>query len=323
MNKCTFVIALLILLTLSACETSRSYYGKTSRSASLNQSLYRLDLSKQDLQHLPEEVALQHTLRTVNLSHNPNLELEGALEVLCSLPHLHVLLLNHLQLTSLPANIAQCQHLTHVSLSGNPALNLPDALSHLGQLELEFLNLSDNALTSLPENLSRLKTLRDIRLSHNHLVEPESYKILASLPKLFSLWLDNNRLRQLPDNIGLLKQVGYLYLDHNYLAVLPQSMRRMGYLSAIWLGHNCFEHIPTVLADKGIFMAFLNNNRITDIGDRFRDKPFFFRGIILDYNYLSQAQREEARKIFHDTFIYSDDNQLPVSALPTCSDRPF
>jgi Leucine-rich repeat (LRR) protein len=323
MKNNALIIALFTLICLTACETSKTYFGDTATTIEGDQHYFRLDLSNQALTTLPVALAQQTELRTLNLSKNPALNLPHALDIICTLPNLHVLILNDLQLRTLPANIKKCTALTQVSLANNIKLNFEQALSALSGLKLEFLDLSNNQLSALPTSLGTMKTLRDLRLSHNRIHRADAYKTIAQLPRLFSLWLDNNQLTLLPDEIGLLASVGYLYLDNNYLTGLPQSMRFMRRLSAAWLGHNCFEQVPTTLADRGIFMAFLNNNRITDIGDRFRTSPFFVRGIILDYNYLSHEQRKEASKIFHDTFIYSDQNQFEKSQLTPCGASNF
>jgi Leucine-rich repeat (LRR) protein len=317
--KCLLhVTVLALLICLSACETSRTYYGETDTVVHTKKQHFRLDLSVQSLTELPSDLSQQTELRTLNLSGNPSLDLTNALEIACRLPNLHILILNDLKLKALPGAIKNCKALTQISLVNNPGLDFEDAFKTLSTLNLEFLDLSNNQLNELPEALGNLKTLRDLRLSHNHISQSQSYETLGQLPLLFSVWLDNNQLTTLPKEIGLLTRVGYLYLDNNYLTELPQSMRFMRRLSAAWLGHNCFTQVPTTLADRGIFMVFLNNNRISDIGDRFRTGRFFVRGIVLDYNYLDNPQRKESAKIFHDTFIYSDDNQFDKSLLEQC-----
>jgi Leucine-rich repeat (LRR) protein len=315
MKLISYVVTFLLIISLSGCETSRTYYGQTATSIDTTTQHYRLDLSFQSLKELPSALATQTSLRMLNLSGNPDL---NTLSTVCQLPNLHILILNDLQLTALPDTIQKCRALTQLSLVNNPELNFNTTFETLSSLNLEFLDLSNNQLNELPDNLGQLKTLRDLRLSYNHISQSKSYTVLAQLPRLFSLWLDNNRLNEIPNEIGLLHRVGYLYLDNNSLTKLPQGFRAMRGLSSLRLGHNCFRQVPPTLADRGIYMVFLNNNKISDIGDRFRRGSFLVKGIVLDYNYLSDAQRKESAHVFHDTFIYSDDNQYNKSTLVNC-----
>jgi Leucine-rich repeat (LRR) protein len=318
--KCLpYILTLAFVLCLSACETSRTYYGETANDVNKEQQHYRLDLSNKRLVKLPDNILQQTELRTLNLSGNLGLDITKTLSTICQLPNLHILILNDLQLNTLPEAIKDCHALTQISLVNNPNLSFNEAFTVLSSLNLEFVDLSNNQLSEIPKTLGNLKTLRDLRLSNNHIHQANSYQTLAKLPRLFSLWLDNNELTKLPKEIGLLNTVGYLYLDDNYLTKLPPSMRFMRRLSAIWLGHNCFDQVPVTLADRGILMAFLNNNKITDIGERFRTGHFFVKGIVLDYNYLDNDQRKESAKIFNNTFIYSDDNQYQKSTLKPCA----
>ena len=307
------------LLHLSGCETYRTYYGETAQEVKVEATQYRLDLSYSSLEKLPPNLSLKEELRTLNLSGNPKLDIQSAVAELCKLPNLHILLLNDMQLKAIPEAIADCPALTQISLSKNPELNFNQTFQTLSTLNLEFLDISDNQLNELPQELSLLKTLKDLRLSGNHISSPQAYITLAKLPQLFSLWLNNNALTDLPNEIGLLPRVGYLYLDNNSLTELPNGIVYMRRLSSLWLGHNCFQQIPAVLANTGVYMVFLNNNRITRIGERFEKGSFFIQGIALDNNYLTEHQTKAAKKIFYDTFIYSDANQLPQNSLASCT----
>ncbi|MBO1256456.1 leucine-rich repeat domain-containing protein [Alteromonas sp. 5E99-2] len=318
MRLFSYLSMLVFAFLLFGCETSRTYYGETATAIDSSEAHRRLDLSFQSSKELPENLTSLTELRSLNISGNRDLDISNAITAACQLPNLHVLILNDLDLTSLPKTIENCRSLTQLSLVRNPNLDFEKTFNQLSSLTLEFIDLSHNGLDDLPDSLGGLKTLQDLRLSHNHIAQGDAYKVIAKLPRLFSLWLDNNQLTQVPDEIGLIKTVAYLYLDNNYLTKLPKSVKFMHWLSAIWLGHNCFTQVPITLADRGIPMVFLNNNRISDIGDRLRMGRFFIKGIVLDYNYLDDTQRKESAKLFNNTFIYSDDNQFEKSALTQC-----
>jgi Leucine-rich repeat (LRR) protein len=310
-----YYIAFLVLF-LSSCETYRTSFGETYLEPNASEKVFRLDLSNRGLLALPENIDVAD-LRMLDISGNTELDLSSALRKICAGPNLHILKMNRLQLLALPQELSDCQHLTQLSLTHNPNLDFVKSMALLVELPLAFLDLSYNNLTALPSNLNVLH-LRDIRLTGNRLGKAEDFIVLSQIDNLYTVWLDNNEIIKIPPEIGLLSKIGYLYLDNNALSTLPRELSKMSRLGGIWLGYNCFSEIPSTLSDSGILMAYLNNNHISKIGEQFFHGNIKLRGIILDYNYLTEEQTVALKKLFKHMFIYSDHNQLVPSKKLSC-----
>ncbi|PFH60527.1 hypothetical protein XA68_10807 [Ophiocordyceps unilateralis] len=118
-----------------------------------------IDLSRKDIQKLPEEVVdiVKHELERLALSHN--------------------------QLTSLPARFSECTLLRYLNIRGNQIKEFPIPLCDLKSLEI--LDLGRNQLRSLPNELSRLSSLKVLSVPKNQIRElPLCLADMASLQVL-------------------------------------------------------------------------------------------------------------------------------------------
>ncbi|PHH71911.1 hypothetical protein CDD80_4902 [Ophiocordyceps camponoti-rufipedis] len=104
-----------------------------------------IDLSRKDIQRLPEEVVdiVKDELERLALSHN--------------------------QLTSLPARFSECTLLRYLNIRGNQIKEFPMPLCDLKSLEI--LDLGRNQLRSLPNELSKLSSLKVLSVPKNQIRE--------------------------------------------------------------------------------------------------------------------------------------------------------
>jgi hypothetical protein len=171
----------------------------------LADSLEILDLSGNQLSHLPDDLPRLHKLRVIFCSDNQFTELP---EVLGQCPHLtmvgfkanriaHVsakalapqlrwLILTDNALTSLPAEIGQCTQLQKLMLAGNQLTALPPELAHCTRLEL--LRVSANQLSEAPEWLLHLPRLAWLAYAGNPFVRSLETQALTQAPTPHIAW---------------------------------------------------------------------------------------------------------------------------------------
>ncbi len=122
-------------------------------------SVYRLDLSKNQLKEVPLEVLQFKNLRELNLSKNKLTKLPNGF----IFEHLEVLHLTKNKFETFPTVICSNINLTQLFMGKNHLSELPSCIGELK--ELIILDVWFNTISILPESLSELKKLKsfDIR----------------------------------------------------------------------------------------------------------------------------------------------------------------
>jgi hypothetical protein len=163
---------------------------------SLADSLEILDLSGNQLSHLPDDLPRLHKLRVIFCSDNLFTELPKVLGQCPQLsmigfkanriahvaaqalpPQLRWLILTDNALTTLPAEIGQCTHMQKLMLAGNQLSTLPPELANCTRLEL--LRVSANQLRERPDWLLNLPRLAWLTYAGNPFVRPLEEKALS------------------------------------------------------------------------------------------------------------------------------------------------
>ncbi|KAL5208238.1 hypothetical protein ABZP36_032673 [Zizania latifolia] len=209
-------------LSLSSKELDLSGLGVTSvpPAAWETNDVVKLDLSKNSLEALPNELALCSSLQALILSNNKIKRWPGT--VVSSLARLSLLKIDNNPLEEiLSTDLEALSTLEVLDLSGNtsslPEPSVVSALPHLQELYLRRMKLN-----GFPDGLWGLKQLRILNLSQNYLTTvPEGIKDLTSLVELD---LSDNNITALPPELGLLEpNLQVLKLDGNPL----RSIRRI------------------------------------------------------------------------------------------------
>lgn len=308
MTRLLFVIGFLCIVLLTSCATYKRSFSKTLTAIpeTQRQPLYRLDLSHQNIKQTPENLASCASLKMLNLSGNVGINLEAFFNEIPNPEALEILILDSLQLDDVPSNIKRFSNLKHLSLNHNPKADFETIFNTIAHLPLAFLNVQHNAMEKLPETLIKLQKLNSINLNHNRLHSGENYNTLSHLPELSSLWLTHNELTTLPPEIGRLGALRNLYIEHNELTGFPSEITQLERLWVLHAGHNGFEEIPLELSEmKILILLHLNNNKIHHISEAFTSKKHSIKGIILDNNALSDADKKRWAREFDPYFIAS------------------
>uniref|UniRef100_A0A0E0K758 F-box domain-containing protein n=1 Tax=Oryza punctata TaxID=4537 RepID=A0A0E0K758_ORYPU len=203
-------------LSLSSKELDLSGLGVTSvpPAAWETNDVMKLDLSKNSIEDLPNELSLCSSLQSLILSNNKIKRWPGT--VISSLASLSLLKLDNNPLTEILAtDLEALSKLEVLDLSGNASsLPEPSAVSKLPHLKELYLRRMK--LHGFPDSLLGLKLLRILDLSQNYLTTvPEGIKDLTSL---IELDLSDNNITTLPPELGLLEpNLQVLKLDGNPL----------------------------------------------------------------------------------------------------------
>lgn len=145
----------------------------------LADSLEILDLSNNQLSHLPDSITQLHKLKIIFASNNQFTELPA---ILGQCPNLEMIGFKSNQIKHVP-NESLPPKLRWLILTDNQITVMPSSLGE--RPRLQKLALAGNRLTSLPASLANANNLELIRLSANQLTEFPSQ--LLNLPKL--AWL--------------------------------------------------------------------------------------------------------------------------------------
>ena len=140
-------------------------------------SVIRLDLSKQKLKEVPEEIRKFPNLKELNLSKNNIRELP---EWIAEFKHLEILDLSNNKLEALPASIGQLSKLGILRLNRNVIETLPAEMGLL--VNLQVLEMWDNELVAVPEEMKKLRNLKVFELRGILFTHEEQLQIQDLLP---------------------------------------------------------------------------------------------------------------------------------------------
>lgn len=233
-----------------------------------------LDLSKNKIESLPEELRGLDLLQTFDISGNLLTTLPESLGI--DLPMLRELDVQHNMLRVLPATIRNMDNLETL-IANNNHLHLVSELPNFSTMEsLLVLDLSNNLLTGTMTDNFGLERIRVLRFSNNRiegslptsigtatmLVELDFSQnnlqtvsdTLQSLSGLQILALQNNDIQQtIPLTIGYLRSLRTLYLQGNYfIGDIPSTFSQLISAETIDLsGNNLEGTIPNTIGAEG------------------------------------------------------------------------
>ena len=146
----------------------------------------------------------------------------------------------------------------------NSGSNVPQALRNLGvrNMNITFLDLTDENLTKLPESIGKLKELEFLYLDDNKLTKlPDS---IGNLKNLTEIYCDSNNLTTLPESIGNLRKLSMIDLHGNRLTSLPSSFGNLKNLESLYLGYNNLTRLPPQICNlPKLESLYLSGNNLT------------------------------------------------------------
>ncbi|MDU1141750.1 protein kinase [Aeromonas rivipollensis] len=170
----------------------------------------------------PEIFSLKETLEVLDLTGN---DLDRLPDELAEFKKLRILFCSENRFTELPEVLGRCPSLTMVGFKANRIAKVPAASLPAG---LRWLILTDNAVEQLPDELGQCAALQKLMLSGNRLRElPAS---LANCQRLELLRIAANRLEALPEWLLGLPRLAWLAYAGNPFS--DKQERRLGETAA-------------------------------------------------------------------------------------------
>ncbi|CAG9783116.1 unnamed protein product [Diatraea saccharalis] len=175
--------------------------------------LRNLDLSKNRLSYLPDELSKFKQLKQLKLESN---KLDSLPECIVNLKKLELLNVAYNSIVTLPKSFKCMCNLKHIYLNNNKFKHFP--LQLLGLQNLEVVDLSHNKITEIPSGMSELYAV-ELNLSQNEI--SVICNDLHEAPKLKILRLEENCLSLEAINPNLLRdsKIHTLNLDGNLFEV--------------------------------------------------------------------------------------------------------
>ncbi len=273
-----------------------------------------LDLSGNDLEGLPSEIARLQSLEKLILGKWDDEEEEEKGNRLTAIPkeifqltNLKELHISDNQITAIPDSIANLVNLTTLNLWGNQITAIPDSIAQLANLTWLFLN--HNQITAIPDALGNLANLTDLYLFKNQITAiPDAIAQLSNLTRLSlggnqitaipdeiaqlsnltRLHLSENQITAIPDEIGNLANLTELHLSENQITAIPDAISNLANLTELHLDHNRITAIPESITKlANLTTLYLSSNQITQIPDAIASLANLTR-IDLDNNQITQ-----------------------------------
>lgn len=140
-------------------------------------TIYRLDLSRQRLRSVPDELARFTQLRELRLDRN---KLDSLPPFLADFSHLELFSAEENELSAFPAAMWNWPQLRELHLGNNWIASIPIDIDALDQLEV--LSLWSNVIGTFPVSLSELPKLRQLDLLNNDMTAEEQELLRIWLP---------------------------------------------------------------------------------------------------------------------------------------------
>uniref|UniRef100_A0A8C2H640 Protein scribble homolog n=1 Tax=Cyprinus carpio TaxID=7962 RepID=A0A8C2H640_CYPCA len=278
--------------------------------------LVELDISRNDISEIPENIKFCQALEIADFSGNPLSRLPDGFtqlrglahlslndpDTLGALPNLRELWLDRNQLSSLPPELGNLRQLVCLDVSENRLSQLPTEIS--GLIALTDLLLSENLLEVLPDSIGSLKKLSILKVNQNRLVHLTDS--IGECENLTELMLTENLLQSLPRSLGKLKKLTNLNVDRNRVSSVPAELGGCVSLNVLSLRDNRLGKLPAELANA-------TELHVLDVaGNRLQNLPFALANLNLKAMWLAENQSQPMLK-----FQTEDDERTGEKVL-TC-----
>ncbi|KAI9314799.1 hypothetical protein BX666DRAFT_1963691 [Dichotomocladium elegans] len=227
------------------------------------QGLVELDISRNRLSHLPNNLAMLNHLKILNVSSNL---LTTVPPVLYSLTQLQVLNLSQNLITSIPPDMPVClPNLKTLCMAANcieridADIGLWDQMEHF-QLGSVF---GGNRLSHIPDKIADMHRLQELDLSHNRLRSlPSNMRLTA----LVHLNVSDNQLDTLPKSIAQCRNLKTLNVSKNHLTTLPADLVQLNRLELFDLSENLLCILPADILERMHTTLLITGNPLTRPG---------------------------------------------------------
>ncbi len=230
------------------------------------ESVFRLDLKKQNLLEFPKEILRFNNLQELDLGNN---SIDSLPSELNQLKKLQILSISKNKFRNIPGIIFQIGHLKDLDVSGLMMNDFPEDLAKLK--ELTKITADGCGFQKFPLGLCKIKTLERINLNRNQIKNIP--KEIAQITALQSLKITENRIDSISGDIANLKELKTLDLSNNLLKVLPVEINQLGKLRSLILDDNQFVRINSAITELKLLQVLsLENNKIQSLPEDMFEK---------------------------------------------------
>ncbi|ESR66458.1 hypothetical protein CICLE_v10008785mg [Citrus x clementina] len=274
-------------------------------------TIYKLDLSNNNLQMIPESLTAR-LLNVVVLDVHSN-QLKCLPNSIGCLSKLKVLDVSGNLLESLPKTIENCRSLEELNANFNKLRQLPDTIG-FELINLKTLSINCNKIVILPQSLTHLTSLRVLDARLNCLKSlPEDLENLINL-EVLNISQNFQYLETLPYSIGLLMSLVELDVSYNKITTLPDSIGCLRKLQKLSLEGNPLVSPPMDVVEQGLsavkgYLSEKMNN------DHKSPKKKSWVGKLVKYGTFNGALRNH-RSEERERFIMSDFRAIDGLASP-------
>ncbi len=246
-------------------------------SPQISPKIKNIDLSGNNLNTLPKQIADLENLSVLNLSDN---QIEDFPNDILKLKKLEVLLLGNNKIREIPQKISSLENLKILDLSKNQVANLPAELEELNNIEAIFLN--GNELKIFPPVITELTNLKALDISENKIVKlsKETLKKIKKLKNLKVIDLFGNNFNALETKEQIKEKLTHRYRIFAKKRKIPLLQRWLFFYTKIGKKYNL--KTPTIITIDYLVQKFSQieenpNMREVDIESLHKslsEKPF-------------------------------------------------
>lgn len=243
-------------------------------------TIKRIQLSKLDLQRLPELTSFQQA-QNIQLGGNQIEKIKKSVWPVSDSLETIVLSSNHLKRIGFKKN----HSITNLDLSENKLKRIPKSIRRLKHLK--HLDLSKNEIKRIPCFIKNMDSLVELKLNYNQL-KSLSKRDIRKLKKLKSIHFGANGISELPDNLELLTKLETLNLGINQINKVPPSFSQIKSLEHLIFYRNEFTAIPVEVWELiSLKEIDFYHNHISEIPEQIGNAKKLEQ-IYLAYNQISQ-----------------------------------
>ena len=231
-----------------------------------------LDLSNNNLTHLPQALEELSSLNTLYLLSNPLLSLDST--IIASIgSSLNQLSISAGNFSRFPTQMNGLTKLSSLTIDNIQFPLLPSTVFHSFENSLTYLVMSNANFESVPATVCRLKSLNGITLNNS----PNLSKYNASIfdkcthrmTTVTSLTLQYNQLTVFPKLATVFPNLHILDLSNNLLNFIDStSFISLSSLNNLYIASNHFTSIPSVInRARNLHTLYINNNQIDTVED--------------------------------------------------------
>src|SRR6266508_5223354 len=194
-----------------------------------------LNLDRQELQSIPDELWQMAEITVLNLCNN--------------------------NIKQLPKDIGKLKNLRYLDISNNNIRDLPSEITSLPSLKV--LNIGKNPLREFPVEVFDIKSLMALGLGEIIAVAPYNWTIVAEHQEEFIEHLDSNMLMENVFRYGGIGNAKKL----TYLKAIPDKFNHLESLKYLQIAHSFAEEIPSTIfiLSQLLYLGIYDSNiRILD-----------------------------------------------------------